>query len=396
MSRRRRWIALCALVSTVVVADQLVHHVLLADGALRGRPIAPFDPPLFTETQRAKLERLESGAGGFQGELAFDADLGWCPRPDTSYPLYAYDWAGCRVATEPLPHERTEGVRRIVLVGGSFTRGDEVGPTDSWAGRLDGLDDVEIANLGVGGYGPGQAILRWERDGAGLAPDEVWLGVCPAVTLRALTAYWPAMHHWKDSVATKPRFAMGSSGTVGGGQVLGRLPNPARSPEELVALLRDQERFLETVGRSDHWVDRVRPAYAPRGSHPFHHSGFGRLYLTLLESQGRDARARLADPEDELPVLLDALFAHFQELCDQAGVRGRIVVLPDRSDLRLARSGERPWSRWPGLADTTDALLAANADTEEHLWMPGGHYGPRLNEIVAGTLSDLARGVDPQ
>ena len=87
--RGRRLLLRSALVLVVLLlVDQLLSRLVLGDGYLRGRRVAPFDPPLFHPAQFRLLERLEERAGTaedepepFQGELAFDPDLGWCPRP---------------------------------------------------------------------------------------------------------------------------------------------------------------------------------------------------------------------------------------------------------------------------------------------------------------------------
>jgi hypothetical protein len=391
--QRRRYLALTAAAATLLLADQALHRAVLLDGRLNGRRVAPFDPPLFTAAQERWLERIETG-GAVQGELEFDSLLGWSPRPGATANLYAYDWAGARIAGAPLPRERTPGVRRIVAVGGSFVRGDEVEGEECWAGRLDAELDVELVNLGVGGFGLDQALLRWERDGSPLDPDEVWLGFCPAVSLRVLSTYWPSMHHWKQSVATKPRFTLGDDGE------LALAENPAASREELARILRDQSAFMQHIGAHDAWVRAVPAAYAPAGTHWLHHSGLGRLYLTWREARGRDVRARLTDPTDELFRLLAALVVRARGSAEASGAGFRLLVLPDKQDLAAARAGRRPWARLIAevesagvtATDLTDTLLAAGADRDGTGWRPGGHYGPELNAVVADALRDLASG----
>ena len=39
--------------------------------------------------------------------------------------------------------------------------------------------------------------------------------------------------------------------------------------------------------------------------------------------------------------------------------------------------------------DTTAALLAAGADTEPGFWMPGQHYSPAANRVVAERLEGV-------
>ena len=74
----------------------------------------------------------------------------------------------------------------------------------------------------------GHPVLR-ER-ARPLEPDEVWLGLVPGVSLRCVTAFWPAFGHWKNSLAFKPRFLPREDGEVE------LAPNPARSLAHTVEL----------------------------------------------------------------------------------------------------------------------------------------------------------------
>src|SRR5262245_9701751 len=84
--RRLAALALRSLLALVVV-DQAIEWTALRDGALLGRRIAPFDPPLFTAEQAASLERLRAsaelatagreGSGAGFGVVRWDPLLGW-------------------------------------------------------------------------------------------------------------------------------------------------------------------------------------------------------------------------------------------------------------------------------------------------------------------------------
>jgi hypothetical protein len=398
---RRAWGA-AALAALLLLLDQALQHGPLADGYLGRRRVAPFDPPLFNPVQQQRLAELERRPGAeaaLQFELPFDAELGWCPRPGTSGGESVYDWAGARVGRAPLPRERSAGVRRAVAVGCSFTRGDEVSGGEAWPAALDELlPGLEVANLGVGGYGSDQALLRFRRDGAPLAPDEVWLGLVPAVSPRNVTVYWPAFAHWTHSVATKPRFALEPSGEL----VL--VPNPARDLPQVCALVREQRAFLAALGARDAWVRRAPLAYAPRGSHWTHASGLARLWLTWREGAGREARAHLGDPGSELYRVLRALVLQLRSEAAAAGALLRVLVLPDHGDLAArARRGAGYWEplgrdlAGSGVLvhDLSDALVSAGALADEHAWMPGGHYSAALHGAVARALLDVLAAPGP-
>src|SRR5439155_10640392 len=118
----------------------------------------------------------------------FDPELGWAPRAGGGEGELRWDSAGSRIARAPLARERREGVARAVAAGDSFTLGLEVGALEAWPALVEaGRPGLEVANLGMAGYGIDQALLRLERDGLALAPDEVWFGFLPGATLRLVT-----------------------------------------------------------------------------------------------------------------------------------------------------------------------------------------------------------------
>lgn len=68
------------------------------------------------------------------------------------------------------------GTRRVLLFGDSFTFGEEVSDEETYAHRLGlFLPGVEVANLGVNGYGHDQMWLALREEGLRLQPDAVVL-----------------------------------------------------------------------------------------------------------------------------------------------------------------------------------------------------------------------------
>jgi len=383
---RRLLLALAVL----AIADQLVVHLALDDGRVLGRWVVPFQPPLFTEWQRSRLRDARAIVAGdeeLRARSILDADLGWCPDPGSTLDIYEYDWAGARVGAGPLAREKPPGTRRIVTVGGSFTQGAEVNGADAWPAKVDAAEEaLDVANLGIAGYGADQAFLRWRRDGVGLGADEVWLGYMPEATLRITTLFPPVYRHWSSVAAFKPRFRVGADGS------LEHVPCPVSDFDDFVRLLEDQEAFLAALGETDLWVRRTPGAFRPLGSSWSHRFALPRLFTTWVESGGRDPAVWLADPQSEVYELLRALVRAFDADARERGVRFRLLVLPSRPDLRSVRSrGSRYWS---GLVeelaaegidclDATETLFELDADADGTLWMRNGHYGPLLNERVA-------------
>jgi hypothetical protein len=383
------------VLAVLVGADWLLARAVLGDGRFLGRPIAPFDPPLFSSSQRAGLEHIEAELAGSQPKTGkFDADLGWCNPPRSGFGAFTYDWSGARIGAAPLARAKVPGQRRVVAVGCSMTHGEEVGATEAWCARVDALlEDLEVANLGVAAYGIDQALLRLRRDGWPLEPDEVWLGILPQAALRMSTLFRPLLDHWSLDVAFKPRFLLDPAGE------LELVPNPARSLAEAASLLRDQQRFVAALGQHDPWVARARLAYAPRGSSWTHASFTARLMLTLQERSGRDFEACF-DERSEFGRLYSAIVRTMARECVARGARLRVLVLPGPSDLeQLREAGRGYWEDWlarlqaegTSVLDLAPRLSQAQAEGRQ-LFEPGGHYTPEAGELVARALRDeLAR-----
>lgn len=395
---RARRTLLAALLSLAVLAalDQAVLHLALRDGLLAGRPIAPFDPPLLSPSQRTAFARMRrSLESGDPPEASFHLDplLGWAPPKGGTVGADRYDWAGARFAGRETARDLPPGVRRVVAVGCSFTHGEEVSAEEAWPAVVDARrEDLEVVNLGFGAYGLDQALLRWRRDGAPLAPDEVWLGFLPAAALRVTTVYRPALRHWANLCAFKPRFELEPDGGL-------RLVHPpAGDLRATVELLSDPERFLAACLPHDTWIARYPGAWAKSGSRAWHRSALARLAMTLLERRGRSVPAHLLDASDEATRLIEAIARALDAEARAAGVHARVLVLPGRGDLEDRRArGRGAWeplterlqAAGVEVVDLAPTLAAAGGASNDALWAPGGHYSPLANRLVAETLSRL-------
>lgn len=394
MKRKSLKVAALAL-AVFLAADQTLQHTALADGELLGRWVVPFDPPLFTAWQKRRVHDMAAIVAGdeeLRQSSIFDAELGWCPRPDQRVGAYAYDWSGSRTDGRALARTKDPSRRRVVAIGGSFTQGAEVEADETWAWLLGQRLDAEVANLGVAGYGVDQAYLRLRRDGLALQPDEVWLGLMPEAALRLTTHFPPVYRHWSSVVAFKPLFRLEPDGA------LRLVPNPATSLARALELLSDQQAFLTAVAQDDLWVRRSPLAFAPRGSSWTHWFATSRLAITAAEGGGRDTAQYVGDPDGELHRLLLALILAIDAEAHAAGATLRVLVLPSRPDLQSVVREGSPY--WGGLLEELRAsdvdwldvgprLLAEGAaeDPGGSFWMPQLHYSPRANEVVAEELA---------
>jgi hypothetical protein len=77
-------------------------------------------------------------------------------------------------------YEKPNGMTRIVVLGDSFTFGEEVGDDETFSHYLEELiPNSEVLNLGVHGYGHDQMLLYLEEEGIRYQPDLVILGFMP-------------------------------------------------------------------------------------------------------------------------------------------------------------------------------------------------------------------------
>ncbi|MAB80452.1 MAG: hypothetical protein CMJ89_13955 [Planctomycetes bacterium] len=377
-------------VGVLLVADQIAFYTVLRDGLFFGRPVAPFDPPLFSPAQMEGLARIERALATGDPDpkkLRFDAELGWHNLPGGGFGEFRYDWAGCRIGARPLSRTKEPGVRRLVAVGCSMTHGDEVKATETWCAQLDeARSDLEVANLGVSAYGIDQALLRLRRDGLPLQPDVVCLGLLPGAVLRLTSLYRPALRHWSRDVAFKPRFRLDAS------DELELVPNPARTLADIPRLIRDQRAFLEAFSEHDHWLRRARSAYAPRGTHWMHALFATRVGLSLYEAGGRDTQACFKNPAHGIYRLLKAVVLETRAVASEAEAEFLFLILPGRAVLSVG-------SYWDGFVqelrsegvevlDFSEILRGAPPD---RLFAPLGHYGPEFSRIVAETLAEHLR-----
>ena len=77
------------------------------------------------------------------------------------------------------PYAKPDGVRRILVLGDSFTEAAQVAERESTVSRLEaalnarGTDRYEVLNAGVGGWGTGQQLVYLREEGYRYQPDLV-------------------------------------------------------------------------------------------------------------------------------------------------------------------------------------------------------------------------------
>jgi hypothetical protein len=182
----------------------LVFLALLAEGTGFLLTRLPVTRKAFFSRGAAFVEQLRSGEDLYRrfAEDRYDSVLGWDnPRGRTG------TFPGCRRGPVTATY-LADGSRRttdaeagppILAFGDSFTRGDSVEDDESYPAQLSRMLGRRVVNHGVGGYGPVQAALKFQRRAADY-PDAraVVLGITDENLFRMLTSYRP-VYQWHTS-----------------------------------------------------------------------------------------------------------------------------------------------------------------------------------------------------
>jgi hypothetical protein len=189
-----------------------------------------------------------------RGLHVFSGIYGWAGRPRAVAPmgggrvtLNAQGFRG-KDLSPPKGASRT----RVVLLGDSIAFGYGVSDEETFAHRLEVEDNgLEVLNLGVEGYGPGQELLLLQRTGLGANPDVVVLAVClrnDFVDAMLRVALY-------DGVTPRPRFEL-----VGSDLVLDDSPVRRSAAGHALQWLSDQSHLFN---RASAWMPRGREAEDP-------------------------------------------------------------------------------------------------------------------------------------
>ncbi len=224
--------------------------------------------------RRMWVSRHRSGAE-FNFEFdRYDPLRGWIVKPNVHDALafgtkrLNTNSVGMRGKRE-YPVERVAGKTRIVVLGDSFTFGEEVSDEDVYASRLqDALPNAEILNLGVHGYAHDQMAIHLVESGLRYRPDIVLLGFVQVDIDRNLLSF-------RDYA--KPRFELEGDGD---GLLLSHSPVPA--PDEILRFDIVHPRILDLLA-----VVRYRVSFASSSLRDQEKEVTRRLLVRIAETTKR-------------------------------------------------------------------------------------------------------------
>lgn len=271
---------------------------------------------------------LSAHLGGSSAYVVFDPDLGWTIKPGGDKRGYRANSAGIRADRE-YPPRPPAGTLRIAAFGDSFTHASDVPNAHTWHRRMEEINPrVEVLNFGVPGFEPGQALLRYRREGVHFHPDIVLIGFMSENINRVVNTFRPFYFPKSGVPFTKPRFAL-----RGGELVL--VENPIRRLDGYRELIAHPETVLPRIGRNDYFYQRSsrRSAFDFLPSVRFA-SIVSNQYLHQPTFQGGIYNTR-----SEAFQVTAAVLRQFYREAQANGAVPILVIFPERRDIRARREG---------------------------------------------------------
>ncbi len=275
--------------------------------------------------------------------------LGWEPRPGLQNAPGGHHWTvstdahGIRGLRE-YPIERTPDRHRILVLGDSYTFGIDVNDHETYAARLEqGLERTDVINLGVGGYGNDQMLLRFIESGIRYRPDVVLIGFASCDMTRNTIAF-------RDY--GKPRF----HATSGGLELRGV---PVAAPELMAQRARWRSHALDLASV-------VRDAAAFRSGARGRESEA--MTVALLKETFRVIRSAGAEPV----LVYLSIDAELAQLDNDAPTEAETIVAGFCEGMRVACILTRP------------AFVAAARRGE--VFKRQGHWDAQGHAIIANAI----------
>jgi lysophospholipase L1-like esterase len=311
------------------------------------------------------LRVLNVGAeAGVLGPLhTYSEVYGWAPRKgfrvvDESG-VTTINALGYRGAA--LPAEKNAETR-VVVLGDSIGFGLEVGDEQTFSHVLGERSHVEVANLAVQGYDPGQELIKLEREALPMKPDVVMLALC--MNNDFADAALPVFLY--DGRHPKPFFRIEDGELVEHSDQLRlsprhRLGLALREHSRLYSLIASTSAPAVAAGDGEHWSQRMKKALDDR-------SGAVELTARLLGRMAED--------------------------CRRAGVAFVVLAFPDKPTFKGDNSWLDELRAAPSLQGVTTVDMAERFRERNILFRDLakdgiGHLSVKGHELTAEIIHDV-------
>ena len=336
------------------------------------------------------INRLRQGIDSYLSNIdtvtiIYDEITGWAYRPESSRDEgnFTINGVGLRshreYSQEPLPK-----TLRIAAFGDSFTAGDDVNDSDVWTNQLEitlieaGIR-AEVLNFGVGGFGMGQAYLRWQKLGRAFEPDIVIFGFQAENLSRNINIFRHLYRQSPGILFSKPRFIL----TDGELEVLNM---PTVPPDNLMAVY---ESFANHPLAAYEEYYRSRDVIAK-----WWLSSRLAAFFYEISKTGTGADERDFGPEGERGLLGRAIVDAFASDVATLNAEFFIAHLPVKNELNNHHQGK---------PSVNDHLLDYFSETyrlipfmrhlgpeytDSKYWGATNHYGPEINQLLGEIIAE--------
>ena len=302
------------------------------------------------------IERHQSDVEIYCTFDIYDSTKGWISKPNLeSVKVFNGKYLNTNMkgfrGTSDYPYNKNPDKIRIILLGDSFTFGDEVSDNETFAHYLqEFMPDAEIINIGIHGYGHDQMFLLLKEEGVKYKPDIVILGfVYQNVFRNCLT--------FKDFA--KPKFVLDN-----GKLNVTNLPIP--TPEVVLAKEWKRSKLLDVYSMFHHFYNVSSGIHEDRAKE--------------LTTHILDEIISLVDSIEAIPVFIylptkNEIYnkektlegeKFFYDYCRQ---NGEVIYFSSR----------------PNFAN----FIEKHQSTQ--LILSGGHWSPQGHRIVAETINTYLR-----
>jgi hypothetical protein len=311
----------------------------------------------------------------FVNSKTFDPELGW--------------------DKDPIARNYVGGKRYVAQsYGDSFVEGAEVGPDHTWQAQFERLTGAAILNLGVGGYGLDQTVLKFEKHAQRYPTRLAILGLYPQTYRRALS-YHPFYYFANSDAYTfafKPIFVKRN------GRFELIRPPCADAACLMEALSNPGHEIWRLISAYDYWYQNNQKK--PTSEFPITLKYAKVLPQILQQRRERRGVENYFFVNAESFELVGYLIERFVKHSREIGVTPVCLLLYAPVDLRVIKAGIRLDDKLLELLKTRNILHIDTApyileqyrqdDDFMGLSAPEGHLNERGNQLVA---ESLARGL---